>query len=96
MAQRYPGELGSVFALAMNFQGDPEITSTTLNARGQCLRVPHSLAGHGDTERMESADTVQLCFEYKQMQLLKDYVFRRTSPAFQGEQSKKQKTCYFP
>lgn len=88
MAQRYARELDSVFALVMNFQGDPEVTLTTLNTRGQYLRVPCLLAGHGDTEGMKFADSGQLCFECRQMQLLKDYVFRRTpSSAFQGEQS---------
>ena len=78
MAQRCAGELDSVFALVTNFHRDPEVTVTTLSTRGQYLRVPHLLAGHGDTEGMKFADTGQLCFEYKEMQFLKDYVFRRT------------------
>lgn len=73
----------------MNFQEDPGLTLTPLGTRGQCLCVPHSLAGHGDTEGMEFADTGQLRFEQEQTRFLKGYVFRRTpSPAPQGEHPK--------
>lgn len=65
MAQHYARELDSAFALVVNFQGDPEVTITTLNTCGQCLRLSHLLAGRGDTEGMKFADTGQLCFEYK-------------------------------
>lgn len=63
MAQCNFGELDIVFASVMNFQGDPRVTLTTLNTRGQYLCVPHLLAGQGDTEGMEFTGSGQLCFE---------------------------------